>query len=148
MTLPLRVIEQRPAICAPALMHVVGISKSYGEQRALAEITFSVNAGEVIGLIGPNGAGKTTLLVSIAGLLPIDAGEVIWRGSPLVLSQRRERIFYLPDGLRPWEDQFVLRVIGFFAASYGRSESFMADTVATLGLEPVLEKRVQALSKG
>src|SRR5215207_4443233 len=99
---------------ASGLLHVAGLSKRYGEQRALTDISFSVDAGEVLGLIGPNGAGKTTLLETIAGVLPADAGLVRWRGTPLPLRQRREFMFYLPDGLRPWEDQYVARVIAFF----------------------------------
>jgi ABC-2 type transport system ATP-binding protein len=133
---------------APALLQVAGLAKRYGEQRALADISFAVNAGEVLGLIGPNGAGKTTLMEAIAGLLPLDGGEVLWRGAPLPLPRRREFIFYLPDGVRPWEEEYVTRVIGFFADVYGRPESFVAATILTLGLAPVLRKRVNALSKG
>jgi ABC-2 type transport system ATP-binding protein len=131
---------------APALVEVAGLAKRYGEQRALADISFAIKPGEVLGLIGPNGAGKTTLLEAIAGLLPVDGGDVLWRGLPL--ARRRECIFYLPDGLRPWDTQFVSRVLGFFAAAYGRPESFVAEAIAVLGLAPVLHKRVSALSKG
>jgi ABC-2 type transport system ATP-binding protein len=133
---------------APALVEVAGLGKRYGEQCALSDVSFPVQLGEVLGLIGPNGAGKTTLLEAIVGLLPIDGGEVRWRGSPLPLSRRRELMFYLPDGLRPLEDQYVIRVLGFFTAAYGRPESFVAQTIAALGLAPVLRKRVSALSKG
>jgi ABC-type multidrug transport system ATPase subunit len=133
---------------APVLMQVAGLAKRYRDQNALADISFSVNAGEVLGLIGPNGAGKTTLLEAIAGLVPADDGRVLWRGAPLPLRQRRERMFYLPDGLRPWEDQYVARVIGLFTAAYGRPEDFVARTIRALGLAPVLRKRVLALSKG
>jgi ABC-2 type transport system ATP-binding protein len=133
---------------APALVEVAGFAKRYGEQRALADISFAIQPGEVLGLIGPNGAGKTTLLEAIAGLLPVDSGDVLWRGSPLPLARRRECIFYLPDGLRPWDTQFVVRVIGLFAAAYGRPDSFVTEAIAALGLAPVLGKRVSALSKG
>jgi ABC-type multidrug transport system ATPase subunit len=64
---------------APALMEVAGLGKEYGDQRALADISFAVNAGEVLGLIGPNGAGKTTLMEAIAGVIPADAGCILWR---------------------------------------------------------------------
>src|SRR5712691_12507580 len=123
---------------ASVLMQVTGLAKRYRDQDALADISFSVNAGEVLGLIGPNGAGKTTLLEAIAGILPADGGRVLWRGMPLALPQRRECMFYLPDGLRPWEDQYVARVMGFITAVYGRPERFFAETVGALGLAPVL----------
>jgi ABC-2 type transport system ATP-binding protein len=148
MTIPGNVMHDRAAKHAPALMQVDALAKRYGEQRALADISFAVNAGEILGLIGPNGAGKTTLMEAIAGLLPVDGGGVRWRGASLTLPQRRELMFYLPDGLRPWEDQYVARVIELFAAVYGRPESFVAGTIRTLGLAPVLRKRVLALSKG
>jgi len=133
---------------APALVDVVGLAKYYGDQHVLVDISFSVRAGEVLGVIGPNGAGKTTLLEAIAGLLPVDAGEVRWRDAPLAPPHRRDCIFYLPDGLRPWEDQYTSRVIDFFATIYQRSDSFVAGVIATLGLTPVMRKRVLALSKG
>jgi ABC-type glutathione transport system ATPase component len=75
---------------ADTLMSVQGISKAFGDQRVLADVSFDVISGEILGLIGPNGAGKTTLLECIAGLLPFDAGEVRWRGAPLSRSQRKQ----------------------------------------------------------
>jgi ABC-type multidrug transport system ATPase subunit len=133
---------------AAALMKVAGVAKRYGDQRALADVSFAVNAGEVLGLIGPNGAGKTTLLEAIAGLVPADAGHVFWRGNSPPLSQRRELMFYLPDGVRPWEDEYVARLLGFFAAAYGRPAAITTEAIRALGLAPVLRQRIGALSKG
>jgi len=132
----------------PVLMEVFGVSQSYNGQAALANISFSVLPGEILGLIGPNGAGKTTLLEAIAGILPVDKGRVIWRAAPLPVKHRRQIIFYLPDGLRPWDDQYVQRVLGFFAAVYRKSGDDVDETIRALGLAPVLNKRVIALSKG
>jgi ABC-2 type transport system ATP-binding protein len=142
-------ITSKPVVVpAPVLMQVAALSKRYGDQMALAEVSFDVGAGEVLGLIGPNGAGKTTLLEAIAGVLPADGGSIRWRGTPLSFARRREVMFYLPDGLRPWEDQYVGRVVGFFATVYGRKGSDVAEIVDAVGLSPVLAKRVLALSKG
>jgi ABC-2 type transport system ATP-binding protein len=141
-------ILDRPAGHAAALMQVVGIAKRYGEQRALADVSFGVNAGEVLGLIGPNGAGKTTLLEAIAGLLPVDDGRILWRGAPPALPHRRELMFYLPDGVRPWEDEYVARLLEFFAAAYGRPARITTEAIGALGLAPVLRQRIGALSKG
>ena len=148
MTLSNSLFRDRVDDQAPALMEVVGLSKRYGEQRALADISFAVNAGEVLGLIGPNGAGKTTLMEAIAGIIPADAGRILWRDRSVSLPHRRELLFYLPDGLRPWDDQYVARVIEFFVSTYGRPDGAVAEVVGTLGLAPVLRKRVGALSKG
>ena len=133
---------------SPVLMQVAGLAKRYGDQRALTDISFAADAGEVLGLIGPNGAGKTTLMQAISGTVPADAGQVLWRGTALSLPRRREFLFYLPDGLRPWEDQYVARVTELFAVIYGRADAFVAETIHSLGLAPVLRQRIATLSKG
>ena len=148
MIAPVTSILNHSAGDAAALMQVAGVTKRYGDQRALADVSFAVNAGEVLGLIGPNGAGKTTLLEAIAGLVPADGGHVLWRGNSPPLSQRREFMFYLPDGLRPWDDEYVARVIEFFAATYGRPARITTEAIGALGLAPVLRQRIGALSKG
>lgn len=130
------------------VLQIASVTKYYGEQRALEGVGFSVREGEVLGLIGPNGAGKTTLLEAIAGLLPLDSGEIRFRDQLLPLRRRREVIFYLPDGVRPYGDQATEHALAFFAGVYRRSANEVAEIVSTLGLHPVLAKRIRALSKG
>jgi ABC-type multidrug transport system ATPase subunit len=130
------------------LLRVDSINKQYADQAVLADVAFEIQAGEIIGIIGPNGAGKTTLLEALAGVLPTDTGNVRWRGRTLPVSRRREAIFYLPDGVRPYQDQPVTRVLSFFADVYRRSADDITDTIEAVGLRPVLLKRVHSLSKG
>ena len=131
-----------------ALLEVAGITKWYGEQRALADVSFNIRRGEILGLIGPNGSGKTTLLETVAGLLPVDAGSVLWQRSQLPQHRRREVVFYLPDGLRPWDGQYVIRVLEFFASAFGRRADELAEVTRSVNLERVLGKHISALSKG
>jgi ABC-type branched-subunit amino acid transport system ATPase component len=65
------------------LLEVTGLSKRFGGVTALADVTFGVDAGEVLGLIGPNGAGKSTLFDCVAGLLPCDSGKISAGGRPV-----------------------------------------------------------------
>ena len=130
------------------LLSVDSITKRYVDQAVLAHVSFDIQAGQIIGIIGPNGAGKTTLLEAVAGILPFDKGGVRWHGKPLPPSCRREAMFYLPDGVRPYQDQPVTRVLAFFADVYRRSTNEVEDAVESVGLTPVLHKRVQSLSKG
>ena len=102
----------------------------------------------MLGIVGPNGAGKTTLLEVLAGLIGADAGSVLCRGKTLPAPRRKEAIFYLPDGVRPYQDRFTLDVLRFFASIYGRSPAEVRATIAAVELAPVLRKRVNALSKG
>jgi ABC-2 type transport system ATP-binding protein len=141
-------MHARSEVESAPVLEVVSLTKRYAGQLAIADVDLTVRAREVLGLIGPNGAGKTTLLESIAGLLPIDSGRVTWRGRPLSTQQRRAAMFYLPDGIRPYADQFVVEVLAFFAYTYRRTRREVADVIATVGLGPVLAKRVAALSKG
>jgi ABC-2 type transport system ATP-binding protein len=123
-------------------------SKWYGEQPALADISFDIRRGEILGLIGPNGSGKTTLLETVAGLLPVDAGTVFWGPSTLSQHRRRDVVFYLPDGVRPWDGRHVIRVLEFFGLAFGRRAAELDEVARSVGLEEVLDKRVSALSKG
>jgi ABC-2 type transport system ATP-binding protein len=131
-----------------ALMTVRGIGKAFGDQRVLADVSFEIASGEILGLIGPNGAGKTTLLECIAGLLPADAGEVRWRGLPLPPTRRKERLFYMPEAISPYPDQRTAEVLKFLQEAYRQPSSRLEQLVHVLGLETVLTKPVGALSKG
>jgi ABC-2 type transport system ATP-binding protein len=131
-----------------ALLQVASLTKFYGEQPALEDVGFSAQAGEILGLIGPNGAGKTTLLEAIAGLLPVASGEIRFRNQPLPVRRRREIVFYLPDGIRPYADQSAEQALAFFAGVYRRSPDEVSEIISTVGLRPLLAKRIHTLSKG
>ena len=130
------------------LLKAQGITKRYGASTVLEDAGFTVHEGEVLGLIGPNGAGKTTLFECLAGLLPTDGGSVEFRGEPLPAGRRKQALFYLPDGIRPWADQPVHWVLAFFEALYGRPRGEGAALARDLKLERLLKSRIGSLSKG
>ncbi|MGY4625417.1 ABC transporter ATP-binding protein [Bradyrhizobium sp. USDA 4486] len=131
------------------LLSVRNLTKHYGSDgAAIDRVTFSAVAGEILGIIGPNGAGKTTLLEAVAGLLPVNSGDVFWRGEPLHVGLRRDVLFYLPDGVRPYNNQSALQVVSFIGNVFRRSDADIRSTIEAIGLQPVLRKRVHALSKG
>jgi len=66
-----------------ATLELHGVSKSFGQVQALTEVDFRVEPGQVMALVGDNGAGKSTLIKSIAGIHPIDAGEILFEGRPV-----------------------------------------------------------------
>ena len=123
------------------LISVQGISKRFGPNPVLRNVSFSVLDGEVLGLIGPNGAGKTTLFECLAGLIHADAGDVKFRDNSVSGSRRKEALFYLPDAIRPWADQRLNWVLGFFGKLYARSKNEVADIASALGLEALMVKR-------
>jgi ABC-type multidrug transport system ATPase subunit len=130
------------------LLKVSGISKRYGANAVLQDASFSVRAGEILGLIGPNGAGKTTLFECLAGLIPTDSGDVAFRGHGLETAQRKTSLFYLPDGIRPWPDQTVAWVLSFFETLFARPKGEGARLVEALQLGALVKARVGSLSKG
>jgi len=133
------------------LLAVREIVKSYGPRRVLDAVSFTVRPGEVLGLIGPNGAGKTTLFEGLAGLLPMDSGEVRGSGGRLLSPAERSReMFYVPDGISPWPDQPVCRVLVFFRDLWrgGVTAKRLAAIVDSLQLRALLTAPVRSLSKG
>jgi ABC-2 type transport system ATP-binding protein len=130
------------------LLSVEGISKRFGSNAVLRDVSFSVLDGELLGLIGPNGAGKTTLFECLAGLAQADAGEVKFRERPIVAARRKEALFFLPDAIRPWADQRVNWALGFFGSLYARSKKEVSDLASGLGLDALMDSRIGSLSKG
>lgn len=130
------------------LLSVEGISKRYGSNTVLSDVSFSVLPGEVLGLIGPNGAGKTTLFECVAGLTHADAGKVTFEDRALTQDRRKNALFYLPDGIKPWPDQRVAWVLKFFARLYGRPSNLVTETAHALGLDNLMSSRIGSLSKG
>src|ERR1700730_18403514 len=95
------------------LFEVEQLSKRFGQMAALADVSFHVRAGEILGLIGPNGAGKSTLFECLAGRLPLDSGTICADGRPVAARDRRSILFYVPEGITPWPDQPVRWALDF-----------------------------------
>ena len=130
------------------LLQIEGLTKIFDGQFALRGVTFDLHRGEVLGLIGPNGAGKTTLLETLAGIMPANDGRIMSDGKDIPQHRRRETLFYVPDGVRPYGEQYVIQVLSFVAGVFRRSAKDMQRTIAAAGLREVLGKRVNSLSKG
>ena len=124
------------------------LTKTYGRLTALADVSLSVQPGEVLGLIGPNGAGKTTLFECMAGLLPHEAGTILADGTRLSLRDRATQIFYLPDAIAPWPSETVRWVLDYAAGFFGGRADRRDEVIARLDLSPLLDMRMGALSKG
>lgn len=102
-------------------LEIEGVTKRFGNRRALDDVSFSIRRGEVLGLIGPNGAGKTTLFECLAGLMWSDDGAIKADSKILPASRRKQTLFYLPDAIVPWADQSVKWVLQFFEQLYDRT---------------------------
>ncbi len=125
-----------------------GLSRRFGRVRALDGVSFSVGAGEVIGVIGPNGAGKSTLLACVAGLATPDEGRVLLNGAVADAVVRRRSLFYLPDGIAPWADQRAHWVLDFVGELFGSVEPWRGEISAGLTLDAFTGQRMGELSKG
>jgi ABC-2 type transport system ATP-binding protein len=105
------------------LLQISGLTKRYRHLTALADVSFSIRPGEVLGVIGPNGSGKTTLFACLGGVLPADHGTVLENTRVLTPSERRKRVFYLPDGIAPWPAQTVRWALDFAVGFFGPAPS-------------------------
>jgi ABC-2 type transport system ATP-binding protein len=130
------------------LLQIKNISKRFGTSQVLSDISFTVYSGEILGIIGPNGAGKTTLMECMMGVLPFDKGLMYWKDQQLAPLLSKEFMFYLPDGVLPYAQQRVERVLRFFYKIYGAEKALLELLTERLELSSVFKKEVHSLSKG
>ena len=102
-------------LSAPPLV-AMGVAKTYDDGRRLvpviAELTFSLNPGEIVSIVGPSGCGKTTLLNVLCGLIPLSAGEVRWYGHRLSGMPARVGYMLQKDLLFPWRTALMNATLG------------------------------------
>jgi ABC-2 type transport system ATP-binding protein len=137
-----------------SLLQVKGLCRYFGGLRAVHDVSFSLEAGTILGFIGPNGAGKSTTMRILATLDVPTAGEVLLDGKSAVDLPDRVRplIGYMPDRYGTYEDMTVYEFLDFFARAYrlrGQARRDRVDSVMDFtGLTPLAMKLTSELSKG
>ena len=132
---------------------IQGVTKLYGKQKALDNVSFEVKTGEIVGFLGPNGAGKSTMMKIITGFIPATSGKVFVNGREAGtdnLDLKRE-IGYLPENNPLYPEMYVREYLGFVASIYktGRPVKKQIDNIVELtGLAPEQSKLIGSLSKG
>jgi len=134
-------------------VEINGITKLYGEQKALDNVNLSINKGEVIGLLGPNGAGKSTLMKIITTFVPPSSGTAKINGfdvqnDPMEI---RKLIGYLPEHNPLYHDMYIKEYLGFVLKTYpGHSKvnKKVEEIIELTGLGLEQKKKIGALSKG
>lgn len=130
------------------------LTKRYGPQTAVDDISFRVSAGEVLGFLGPNGAGKSTTMKMICGLIAPNAGTIAVGGKSVAddPDKVREMIGYLPESNPLYEDMPVLDLLKFAARLQGvprdRETQRIREMVDVCGLALEKHKKIGELSKG
>jgi ABC-2 type transport system ATP-binding protein len=136
------------------LIEVRGLTKYFGDVRAVDNVSFSVEKGEILGLLGPNAAGKTTTLRIITGFVPASRGTVTLAGYDVLRSavEVKKRIGYLPENPPLYHDMRVDNYLRFVAAIKGVPRRSIAAEVELVAdqvlLRPVLDRYIANLSKG
>ena len=132
---------------------VQGVTKFYGEQKALDDISFEIKTGEIVGFLGPNGAGKSTMMKIITGFLTASSGKVSVNGLPVEGDnpEVKKQIGYLPENNPLYPEMYVREYLGFVTSIYktGLSKKTQIDNIIDLtGLAPEQNKKIGSLSKG
>ena len=132
---------------------VQGVTKLYGEQKALDNVSFEVKKGEIVGFLGPNGAGKSTMMKIITGFIPASSGRVNVNGLPVEADslEVKKQIGYLPENNPLYPEMYVREYLGFVASIYntGISKQKQINNIIDLtGLAPEQNKKIGSLSKG
>lgn len=129
---------------------VENLTKQYGHQIAVNQLSFTANRGEVLGFLGPNGAGKTTSLKMIAGLLRPDEGKVYYGDLDIWSHPREARRFigYLPETNPLYLDLYVHEILSFYAKVHKVSKDEVDAVIERVGLTRESNKKINQLSKG
>jgi len=133
---------------------VQNLSKVYGTQRAVDNISFEVSKGEIIGFLGPNGAGKSTTMKILTGYIPATEGTAEVNGFDVQTSpmQVKSNIGYLPEHNPLYLDMYVREFLDFAGSLYGlkgRALQLKIDeTIERVGLGLEKHKKIGQLSKG
>ncbi|MFV5699534.1 gliding motility-associated ABC transporter ATP-binding subunit GldA [Flavobacterium sp. ZT3R17] len=131
-------------------IEVNNISKSYGAQKALDNISFSVNKGEIVGFLGPNGAGKSTLMKILTTYINADEGSALVNGHYVNTQQKAVQlsIGYLPEHNPLYLDLYVREYLAFNADVYKVDKSRIEEVIQLTGLGTESHKKIEQLSKG
>jgi ABC-2 type transport system ATP-binding protein len=129
------------------------VTKLYGEQKALDNVSFEVKKGEIVGFLGPNGAGKSTMIKIITGFIPPSSGRVLVDGTDVGTDnpEIRKKIGYLPENNPLYPDMYIREYLGFVASVYklGNSKKKAIDNIISVtGLTSEQNKKIGSLSKG
>ena len=131
-------------------IEVVGISKLYGNQKALNNISFKVNKPEIVGFLGPNGAGKSTMMKILTTYLNATDGEAIVNGHHVNKDKQyvQQSVGYLPEHNPLYLDMFVKEYLSFNANIYHVKKQRVDEVIELTGLTPEKHKKINQLSKG
>ena len=128
------------------------ITKLFGKQKALNDVNFTIQKGELVGFLGPNGAGKSTMMKIITGFLAADSGEIFVNGEKVLPEKLeiRKNIGYLPEHNPLYTDLYVKESLEITAGFYKlkNKKQKVAEMVALTGLGDEQHKKIGALSKG
>ncbi len=136
------------------LLEVRGLSRYFGNLHAVENVSFTLEAGAILGFIGPNGAGKSTTMRIIATLDVPNSGDVLLEGKSVVdhPDAARPLLGYMPDRYGTYDDMTVLEFLDFFARAYklrGKEREARVQSVMDFtGLQPLKDKLTSELSKG
>lgn len=132
-------------------IHIQHLTKSYGMQKAVDDISFDVKTGEILGFLGPNGAGKTTTMKIITDFIEADSGEVLIGGRSVKEEELHRHIGYLPEHNPLYEEMPVINFLEFCGALHGLDKSKIParirEMVRVCGLDLEKHKKINELSK-
>ncbi|MFT3703212.1 MAG: gliding motility-associated ABC transporter ATP-binding subunit GldA [Agriterribacter sp.] len=133
-------------------IEVKNLLKVYGEQKAVNNISFSVQKGEIVGFLGPNGAGKSTTMKILTGYLQQTSGEALVCGMNVATHalETRKKIGYLPESNPLYYDMYIKEYLGFIADVHKifNKKNAIARIIDLVGLAPEKNKKIGQLSKG
>lgn len=136
------------------MIEVKNVTKKYGSFKAVDDISFEVNDGEIVGFLGPNGAGKSTTMNMITGFIDTTEGEIIINGNDISKKPRKakKQIGYMPEGVPLYNDLTVREFVNYMAelklVKARHRQEKVEKVIEETGLKEVENKLIRNLSRG
>ncbi len=133
------------------MIELKNVSRSFGNFKAVDDISFSIQTGEIVGFLGPNGAGKTTTMRMITGFLDVDSGEILIDGQSITINgkESKKKIGYMSESAPLYGDMIVQEYLEYVAHMHGQNSDEKIPVLCdSCGLRDVMHKNISDLSRG
>lgn len=130
------------------MLNIEGLSKAFGKTKALRDVTFSIERGQIFGLLGPNAAGKTTLIRCLLKIIYPSSGRIVYEGEPLREEVVHKHFGFLPENFSPYRNLTAWELLNILSRGINSTTEELNSLIKDAGLSSHIHKRLHTYSRG